>query len=66
MNMPNSYLQLHKEYLLGISKENRPGELNQFEVLHLDLYQWLQKEQGLSVAQAKAVIEDSYIPRDVA
>lgn len=66
MSMLNSYLQLHKEYLLDISKQSRSGKLNQFEVLHFDLYQWLQKEQELSVAQAKAVIEDSHIPREFA
>ena len=66
MNSANSCLELHKEYLLSISGQNRPGEMNQFEVLHLDLQGWLQKEQGLSPAQAKAVIEDSNMIEEVA
>ncbi|MCM3789948.1 hypothetical protein M3221_16270 [Domibacillus indicus] len=66
MNLAYSYLQLHKEYLLDISEQNRPGEMNQFEVLCLDLYNWLQKEQGLTEAQAKAIIEGSHMHDDVA
>jgi hypothetical protein len=66
MNPANSYLELHKEYLLSISGQNRPGEIDQFEVLHLDLQGWLQKEHGLSPSQAKAVIEDSNMTEEVA
>ncbi|MEM1505951.1 hypothetical protein RG959_21370 [Domibacillus sp. 8LH] len=66
MNSANIYLELHKEYLLSISGQNRPGQINQFEVLHLDLQGWLQKEQGLSSAQAKALIEDSNMTEVVA
>lgn len=66
MNTVMSYLQLHKEYLLDISEQNRPGEINQLEILHLDLYGWLQKEQGLSATQAKAVIKDYHVPEEVA
>ncbi|MCP3763789.1 hypothetical protein NLX67_15550 [Domibacillus sp. A3M-37] len=66
MNSANSYLELHKEYLLSISGQNRPGEINQFEVIHLDLQGWLQKGHGLSPAQAKAVIEDSKMTEEVA
>ncbi|OMP67327.1 hypothetical protein [Domibacillus epiphyticus] len=66
MNSTKSCLELHKEYLLSISVQNRPGKMDQFEVLHLDLQGWLQKEQGLSLEQAKAVIEDSNKKEEVA
>lgn len=36
-----------------------------FEVLCLDLYNWLQKEQGLTEVQAKAIIEGSHMHDDV-
>ncbi len=59
MNQVTHYLHLHKEYLFGMSEQTRPGELDHFETLHLDFYDWLQKEQGLSPEQEQAVINDS-------
>lgn len=59
MKVVTHYLHLHKEYLFGLSEQTRPSELDHFETLHLDLQEWLQKEQGLSSKQAKAVIDDS-------
>lgn len=59
MNQVTHYLHLHKEYLFGLSEQTRPGKLDHFETLHLDPQEWLQKEQGLSFKQAKAVINNS-------
>ncbi|WP_046173431.1 hypothetical protein [Domibacillus indicus] len=64
MNSVYGYLQLHKEFLLGISEENRPGGITQSEVQLLDLYNWLRKEQGLTSVQALAVMEDFYIKEE--
>ena len=66
MNTKKSDLQLHKEYLLDLSEQSRPGELNQFDVLQLDLCQWLQKEQGLSLEQAEAVLKRSPERKEIA
>ncbi|OAH59677.1 hypothetical protein AWH48_00800 [Domibacillus aminovorans] len=58
-----TYFKLHKDYLLGLDEQTRQYELEPFATVQLHMYNWLQKERGLSHDQAQAIIDHSTVSR---
>jgi hypothetical protein len=63
VNQTTDYFEIHKDYLLRLDEQTRQYELDQFETVQLHMYNWLQKERGLTPDQAQAIIDHSPVSR---